>query len=97
MPVDTDHFIVNEPVLKLDYSFDDSEEDDVLCPTPSSSSRQTPIDADDWSARRALQVVEGGRRARAQSDLAERAAECADVRAVSRSAGHPRRGASRGA
>ena len=28
-PIDADHFIANEPVLKLDYSFDDSEKDDV--------------------------------------------------------------------
>lgn len=34
MPVDADRFIVNEPVLKLDYSFDDSEKDGVLCPMP---------------------------------------------------------------
>ena len=32
MPVDADHFIVNEHVLKLDYSFDDSEKDERPVP-----------------------------------------------------------------
>ena len=113
MPVDADHFIVDEPtpVLKLtSYSKRDDATDadwsalvdalkkaaapDALEHARAQRRRERPArrllrDAVVVLARRrrALRVVEGGGRARdgaAPADLAERAAELADVRAPTR-------------